>query len=992
MPKLLRILLLLFVLFCSKIGIAQRHTFIHYTTEDGLPQSQIHDIIQDKNGFIWFSTSGGISKFDGKTFENYSTLNGLSNNQSRDLAIDKYEQLWILDLDGLTNFNGYRFQHFPTELPISFTKEMFCDGDSIWFGCDLGLVKFYNGNYKLYPLEKCKNKTVDDIHRDKKGNLWVFTREESFIFKNDSEDLSTLLALPQISKVIETDSNSFLLSPGKGIYIDYSIDKLIPEKNNYSPTNLIKDFAVENDGNTIWIATSNSVTQCIGENKMTINEKNGLEYNNIQCIFIDRENILWIGTDGNGVYKYTGNLISIYTEADGLNSDLTMGITEFNNEMYVLSFNKGINIISKDSIYSLPEFEDFGLSKAWCITGGEDVWAGFNSGLLKISKNQKSLFTEENGLLNNRITALYYDEVQNALLVGSENGYSLIKDDKISVNTIENGFPVKRIRMFKRDKENNLWFAGINGIAKYNGDDYKVYTVADGLLSNSTYNIEFYNNKVWIGTKNGLCYIDNDSIHAFSLGNNPKDISINLLIGDERGKLWVGTNNGIYSIYIDEKKDVFLEHYGLQNGLLGLETNMNAAYLDKNGNLFFGSEKGLVRFDRNELEILKKRVPPKVVINSLQIYLKDIDWIKRGDSLSYGSSLPVDLLLEPNENYLTFTFSGINMQNPTALRYRFMLLGAEGELSENWSNPTINNFATFSNLSSGHYTFRAQSSANSGSWPAEYSEYSFIIKTPYYASWWFRTLSVLLTLSLLYSIYSFRIKSLKQKQEVLFLQSRSKMLALEQQTLNANMNRHFVFNALNSIQYYLNKEDKLSANKYLSRFAKLIRKNLDSSQSKQTTLKEEIDRMVLYMELEQMRFSDKFTFSFEVDPTIITREINIPSMLFQPYLENSIWHGILPMEQLGKIEVSICAVNSNSIKISIFDNGIGIDTSMKQKGEQPNDHISVGMQITKNRLELYQQINNKEASVVGPFEVKENGITIGTKVELILPLLEGSEK
>ena len=141
-----------------------------------------------------------------------------------------------------------------------------------------------------------------------------------------------------------------------------------------------------------------------------------------------------------------------------------------------------------------------------------------------------------------------------------------------------------------------------------------------------------------------------------------------------------------------------------------------------------------------------------------------------------------------------------------------------------------------------------------------------------------------------------------------------------------------------------------------------------------------------------MRFSDKFTFSFDVDPTITTRDINIPSMLFQPYVENSIWHGILPMEQPGKIEVSISAVNSDSIKISIFDNGIGIDTSMKQKGEQPNDHISVGMQITKNRLELYQQINNKEASVIGPFEVKENGNTIGTKVEFILPLLEGSEQ
>ena len=137
--------------------------------------------------------------------------------------------------------------------------------------------------------------------------------------------------------------------------------------------------------------------------------------------------------------------------------------------------------------------------------------------------------------------------------------------------------------------------------------------------------------------------------------------------------------------------------------------------------------------------------------------------------------------------------------------------------------------------------------------------------------------------------------------------------------------------------------------------------------------------------------TEKFTFSFTVDSSINTREINIPSMLFQPYLENSIWHGILPMDQMGKIEVKICTVNRNSLKISIFDNGIGFETSIIQKNEQPNDHISVGMQITKNRLALYQQISNKEASVLGPYEVKENGITIGTQVELILPLLEESE-
>jgi LytS/YehU family sensor histidine kinase len=142
------------------------------------------------------------------------------------------------------------------------------------------------------------------------------------------------------------------------------------------------------------------------------------------------------------------------------------------------------------------------------------------------------------------------------------------------------------------------------------------------------------------------------------------------------------------------------------------------------------------------------------------------------------------------------------------------------------------------------------------------------------------------------------------------------------------------------------------------------------------------------MELEQMRFAHKFEFTFNIDPEINTKQVKIPSMLFQPYLENSIWHGILPMDKKGQLDVKITKEEGNSIKISIFDNGIGIETSLKMKDDTPRDHISVGMEITKNRLALYQQSNNSHASVVGPYEIKEDGITIGTQVELFLPMLD----
>jgi LytS/YehU family sensor histidine kinase len=280
-----------------------------------------------------------------------------------------------------------------------------------------------------------------------------------------------------------------------------------------------------------------------------------------------------------------------------------------------------------------------------------------------------------------------------------------------------------------------------------------------------------------------------------------------------------------------------------------------------------------------------------------------------------------------------------------------------------------------------------QASNKTGVWPEFATDYSFNILTPYYATWWFRTLIILIFGGIISLIIFWRISIVEQKRENKRLIDQSKMLALEQQTLNANMNRHFVFNSLNSIQYYLNNEDKYNANLYLSRFAKLIRKNLDSSQSTFTSLHEEIERMKLYLGLEQMRFKDRFDYHFIIDKNIDLFKTKIPAMLFQPYLENSIWHGILPMKTKGNINIKILLNGNDNIEIEITDDGIGIRTSLGQKVNNKSDHISKGMNITMNRINLFNQIGKNNAAVHGPEELQKDGKPFGTRVKLILPLI-----
>ena len=213
----------------------------------------------------------------------------------------------------------------------------------------------------------------------------------------------------------------------------------------------------------------------------------------------------------------------------------------------------------------------------------------------------------------------------------------------------------------------------------------------------------------------------------------------------------------------------------------------------------------------------------------------------------------------------------------------------------------------------------------------------------------------------------------------------SRMLTLEQQSLNSSMNRHFIFNALNSIQYYINRQDRLAANKYLSDFARLIRKNLDSSEETQTPLREEIERLELYLKLEHMRFKDKFEYKIEVDPDVPQDLIKVPAMLLQPFLENSIWHGLLPKETTGRVEVKI-SKQGDSLHMLISDDGIGINNSLKSKLDT-DSHISKGMEITKSRIELIHKMTGENIQLIGPYQVNsDSGEVLGTKVEIILPV------
>jgi sensor histidine kinase YesM len=236
----------------------------------------------------------------------------------------------------------------------------------------------------------------------------------------------------------------------------------------------------------------------------------------------------------------------------------------------------------------------------------------------------------------------------------------------------------------------------------------------------------------------------------------------------------------------------------------------------------------------------------------------------------------------------------------------------------------------------------------------------------------------------LYQILLFRLKREREKNEKEKMTYRARLLSLEQKSLNASMNRHFIFNSLNSIQFFINTQDRLSANKFLTNFAKLIRKNLDSSEDgNEVALSQELERLDLYLSLESMRFKDRFSYSISTAANIDAELLIIPAMMLQPFIENSIIHGILPDEsKKGSIEIRI-SLQGDLLIIEIEDNGIGIDISISNKIDYNGDHRSQGMEITTKRIELLQKISKRHFELIGPTQLFDSDNAVrGTSVIL----------
>lgn len=945
-------------------GLSQSYSFKNYSIADGLAQTQVTSIVEDQNGYLWVGTLGGLSRFNGSKFTNYSTEDGLLNNRITALLCEQ-NKLWIGHESGLSLYENKGFKKW------SFDKKNVHVSDLVSFNKELVVSTIGEG---LFVLRKGKlqqillNKEDENVIRELEqiGNsLFLATRSGLFVTK-DLQNIQKI-RLPNELNITELKyyQNNLILTTVEGKIYSYDlVKKTLKESFEYKEMTFTKELLADKK-NQLWACNSLGLTLFQNNKKAElINNEKGLPFNPLNCIYEDKNGTYWIGSDGKGLFRFAGTHIKYYTARNGITSDLVTAINELNSKMIFGTYDQGL-IYFENNRFSQKKLAN---NTIWAIIfdAWSNLWIGSQNGLFKLNKQNKDFARDI------KISSFFKEDKQ-LIWVGSSRG----------LHKIKNG-------AFIQNNDLNYDLGAIRSILKYNknlicGTDGGLYLYKNGkytCIKNfkkriSSLKIDAQNN-LWIGSEDGLFVFDGQKINPFPLDKLPAAKFINF-INFRNKRLFVGTNNGLYLIQTSGKK---VTHIGMDEGLINLETNINSSFFDKKGSFWFGTAEGLMQLDLEGNEANLNEALPYLNISSIKINYELLDKKKYAKSSDKKDILTISLPY--NKNNIIVDLDGVLLKKYNSLNYEYWLEGSEGGWVPNFSNSML----VLSNISSGNYTLHIRARNGAGNYSKEY-RLGIIIRPIFYKTWWF-ILLVLGVLSLIiYGLLMIRINREKRERYQESLEYKAKLLTLEQQTLNASMNRHFIFNSLNSIQYFINTQDKFSANKFLSNFAKLIRKNLDSSAEDGglVNLQEELERLELYLSLESMRFKNRFDYQIKIDPKIDLESVKIPSMLFQPYVENSIIHGILPMtERKGKIDV-VLELGNNEILVRIDDNGVGIDKSLQQKGLTNGDHKSKGMEITTKRIDILNKINNAVYHIEGPFQrYNENRLINGTSVLLKIVL------
>jgi two-component system sensor histidine kinase LytS len=632
------------------------------------------------------------------------------------------------------------------------------------------------------------------------------------------------------------------------------------------------------------------------------------------------------------------NSIQKFTINNGLTSNIIFDITQDEIGYLWIATNKGLLKFDGDNFTQIIKQKT-----TTVLSQKNTVYAGLENGLLIKNSNQEQLLASKK--------VLHIFSVKKDVFVGTNQGiYKLEKDylKPLQINTVVD-FSIINDLIF----ENNSFYVATNkGLWKLNSLN-KPKEVEIIIKDQVTSLLKFQNKIIAATFQNGLKIIDNNSVEK-TITTHESVTSVKKL----KNEIWVTSDeNGIEVFTLPSFS--FKQKINKYNSL---ETNnINTVFKDTQNTVWIASNNGLYQL-KTVISNYSNSNKPVIYFENLFINNQNTDSILSAKNATTFS---------PSENNISIYFKTVDLLNPRKIKYRY-------KLDNKFSSWSANNSVQFANLNAGKYTFEIQSKIDNKF--SEIKSFSFIIDTPFYKKTWFILSTIILFLFAGYLFLDIYIKNinLKNKEKIDTLKTEKHLLSLEQKALQLQMNPHFIFNVLNGIKALGNSGKTAELNTTISRFSILLRNILNNSRKEKISLKEEIESLKNYIELEQGMSSKNFEYSFTINLNAIdAEEILIPTMLIQPFIENAIQHGF-EVTKKGKITISF-EVKNSYLHCTIIDNGIGIHQSKKRK--ENSNHNSVALKVSKERIE---NIATKNSFSID--EIIEDSITKGTKVWFKIPL------
>ncbi|SHI39349.1 sensor histidine kinase [Flavobacterium terrae] len=984
-----RKLFLLFLFLFVRVSYSQQPITIQLTEKDKLPDNEFYDILEAKDGTIWLAADKGLFKYNGKDYINYS------NPDKRGLSVfglcqDDKNRIWCNNISGQFFF----VSNNKLELFIDLKDDLNGQLPEFLIQKNFLYVFFEKGVYKINIQTKQKTLLQDNF-------------KDSFYYGFPVKQGETVyFGLLNSIKKIENDkiSNEFTCSK----------NRVLPKNNTFSVYNDCLFFSsLFDDQHHFYLKTKKS------ESFKEINVPSELlKKPIIRTLFIDDK--FWFCTnEGLYIASLKGNIFTIenhYLKEEACSKV----IKDSNNNYWITTTNNGIFVMPNIAIQKLETDKSQGLIKNLKRVDNYVFFSTIKGylGVLNTIDNSVKTFKLP---VSEEISALVYEPLKKCLFVSQKNNSFVWNLSNATIQKC-NSFTASKDMFYDEsgilliasfDRANSV----LNPFQKYSSSN-TININTPSFLSNQinyeskklrmkrayTCFIDKKTKNKYVGfVDNFICFDRNDKESIISFRNKPI-FAIDIVQTDDQ-TIWVSTfEDGIIGI----KNNKAFVNLNDKNGLLSNQTGK----LKSSGNeLWISSDKGIQKYDINtkqfknisvidgfdnyEITDLEK-VGHKLYISSNKgIFIVDTescfkqlnkpiifftDFTVQDKSLNLGSNYTLDY----DKNAIKISFNANGFKSSENINYIYRLK----RFDDKWTTLESGiDFVRFSSLPSGDYVFEVKARYLNGL-TSEPILMNIIINKPFWQTWWFYVLVSLFVLTVFWLYFKRRFARLESEKTMLLEKAQvdKELIFYQLENLRSQMNPHFIFNALNSIQEYIVTNEKANASVYLVKFSKLIRLYLEHSRESEVPLEEEIKALQFYLELEKDRFEDTLNFTINKEESINLKTTKVPSLFIQPYVENAIKHGLLHKKENRNVSISFTQNTDKTELICVIeDNGVGRQASEQINKNRREHHKSFATSANQKRVELINKTRTKKISVHIEDLYDANQNPSGTKVIINIP-------